>query len=523
VSADLDGAADSAAVGVRHARADEVDRDPVTGLFNRPYVSQALQVAMAASLTHAVDNEGDGVGEASSGGRREVGADGPSLLVLDLDGFKGVNDVAGHAAGDDVLRMVAARLVEITGPDAVLARLGGDEFAVVLADVTRAQAVLQAERIAHDVARSYAVAGGSFVIGASIGIAHGADVCDPEDLLRNADLAMYAAKGTRRAVRTFEPSMHTAAVLRADRDLVHAAALDEGRTELYFQPIVTLDTGQPVGVEALLKWRTEDGALGDSGALLEYAERSGRMGALSGWVIATALDQVADWRDELGLIPVSVNLPPVDLLRRGLVSSLRQQLTTRGLPASVLTLEITEQVLMQDPDRAIRVITDLRSLGLRVSIDDFGTGFSSLAYLVDLPVDALKIDSSFIQALPRTRTARVIVSGIIDMARQLDLVVIAEGIETVEQRELLLALGDPLGQGYLFSPPVPAAEAAARIEAAREAQPNLAPIFPPRAVRRSPGGGGSGSRGSGSGFSSGPDPSERRDRGPHLETRRGTD
>jgi EAL domain-containing protein (putative c-di-GMP-specific phosphodiesterase class I) len=218
-----------------------------------------------------------------------------------------------------------------------------------------------------------------------------------------------------------------------------------------------------------------------------------------------------------------VNLPPVDLLRRGLVSSLRQQLTTRGLPASVLTLEITEQVLMQDPDRAIRVITDLRSLGLRVSIDDFGTGFSSLAYLVDLPVDALKIDSSFIQALPRTRTARVIVSGIIDMARQLDLVVIAEGIETVEQRELLLALGDPLGQGYLFSPPVPAAEAAARIEAAREAQPNLAPIFPPRAVRRSPGGGGSGSRGSGSGFSSGPDPSERRDRGPHLETRRGTD
>jgi GGDEF domain-containing protein len=154
VSADLDGAADSAAAGAWRAEAD--DRDPVTGLFNRTYVLQALQVAMAASLTHAVDNEGDGVGEASSGGRREVGADGPSLLVLDLDGFKGVNDVAGHAAGDEVLRMVAARLVEITGPDAVLARLGGDEFAVVLADVTRAQAVLQAERIAHDIARSYA-------------------------------------------------------------------------------------------------------------------------------------------------------------------------------------------------------------------------------------------------------------------------------------------------------------------------------------------------------------------------------
>jgi diguanylate cyclase (GGDEF)-like protein len=496
----------------------------VTGLFNRAHVVQTLRAAMAAFAAGDADAP-------SPEARGEAGADGPTLLLMDLDGFKGVNDVAGHAAGDEVLRLVAARLVEITPPDTVLGRLGGDEFVVVLPNATRSQALAEAERIAHDVARSYKVTGQSFVVGASIGVAHGVDVREPEDLLRNADLAMYAAKGTRRAVRTFEPSMHTAAVLRADRDLVHASALSGGRTEMFFQPIVTLDTGVPVGVEALLKWRTEDGALGDSGALLEYAERSGRMGDLSGWVIATALDQVATWRDELGLIPISVNLPPVDLLRRGLVGSLRDQIAGRGLPASVLTIEITEQVLMQDPDRAIRVITDLRSLGIRVSIDDFGTGFSSLAYLVDLPVDALKIDSSFIQALPRTKTARVIVSGIIDMARQLDLVVIAEGIETVEQRELLLALGDPLGQGYLFSPPVPAAEAAARIKAARQptrksspeptasVRPGLGPDEASRRSQRNPGDGDSGRDRPVHRRSI----SDRRDRIPHPETQRRAD
>jgi EAL domain-containing protein (putative c-di-GMP-specific phosphodiesterase class I) len=160
----------------------------------------------------------------------------------------------------------------------------------------------------------------------------------------------------------------------------------------------------------------------------------------------------------------------VDLLRQGLVRTLRDELSMRGLPPSVLTIEITEQVLMQDPDRAIRVITDLRSLGIRVSIDDFGTGFSSLAYLVDLPVDALKIDRSFVQALPRAKTARVVVAGIIEMARELGVVVVAEGIETVEQRELLVQLGNPLCQGYLFSPPVSADDVARLIFAARAAQ-----------------------------------------------------
>jgi diguanylate cyclase (GGDEF)-like protein/PAS domain S-box-containing protein len=425
--------------------------DPLTGLFNRGRLLQSLAAKMASW--------------------RKVGGEAPALLFLDLDGFKGVNDVAGHAAGDKVLQLVAERLDDIAPGDAVLARLGGDEFVVLLASATSEEAFAEAIRIADGVSQSYAVEGGSFVIGVSIGVAHAADVQEAEDLLRNADLAMYTAKRSHRTAQAFEPSMHSAAVLRADSDLVHAAALDEWRTELHYQPIVRLDTEVPVGVEALLKWRTEDGALRQSGPLLEYAERSGRMGALSGWVIATALDQVADWREELGLVPVSVNLAPVDLLRRGLVRALRDELAERGLPAEVLTIEITEQVLMQDPDRAIRVITDLRALGIRVSIDDFGTGFSSLAYLVDLPVDALKIDRSFVQALPRTKTARVVVSGIIDMARELGLLVVAEGIETVEQRELLVQLGNPLCQGYLFSPPVPADEVAQLIMSARDAHP----------------------------------------------------
>jgi diguanylate cyclase (GGDEF)-like protein/PAS domain S-box-containing protein len=429
--------------------------DPLTGLFNRARVLQSIEARMVAW--------------------RSGGGDAPALLFLDLDGFKGVNDVAGHAVGDEVLRLVSARLTQIAPGGAVLGRLGGDEFVVLLIAATYEEALAEAERIAEGISQSYTVAEGSFVIGVSIGVAHGTDVQEAEELLRNADLAMYTAKRTRRRTQAFEPSMHTAAVRRADSDMVHAAALDHGRTELYYQPIVMMDTEMPVGVEALLKWRTEDGVLRESGPLLEYAERSGRMGAVSGWVVGTALDQVADWREDLGLVSVSVNLAPVDLLRHGLVRSLRDELAMRGLPASVLTIEITEQVLMQDPDRAIRVITDLRSLGIRVSIDDFGTGFSSLAYLVDLPVDALKIDRSFVQALPRAETARVVVAGIIKMARELGVMVVAEGIETVEQRELLVHLGNPLCQGYLFSPPLSADAVARLIFTARAAQ-SLRPV-----------------------------------------------
>lgn len=430
---------------------DMASHDPLTGLCNRARVLQSLDARMASW--------------------RADGGAGPALLFLDLDGFKGVNDVAGHAAGDQVLRLVASRLAEITPGEYVLGRLEGDEFVVLLPAVAADDALAEAERIAEQVSQSYQVEEGTFVIRVSIGVAHAGDAEDAEDLLRNADLAMYAAKRSYRAAQAFDPSMHSAAVLRADSDRVHAAVLDERRTELHYQPIFPLDAVVPVGVEALLTWRTEDGALRQPGPLLEYAQRSGRIGALSQWVIATALDQVADWRQELGLMPVSVNLAPVDLLRRGLVRTLRDELAARGLPPGVLTIEITEQVLMQDPDRAIRVITDLRSLGIRVSIDDFGTGFSSLAYLVDLPVDALKIDASFIQALPRTKTARVVVAAIIDVARELGMAVVAEGIESVEQRELLSQLGDPLCQGYLFSPPLPAQQVAALVVAGRHPRP----------------------------------------------------
>jgi diguanylate cyclase (GGDEF)-like protein/PAS domain S-box-containing protein len=239
--------------------------DPLTGLFNRARFLRSVEERTAAW--------------------RIEGGDAPALLFLDLDGFKGVNDVAGHAAGDEVLRLVSARLNQITAEDAVLGRLGGDEFVVMLIGATHEEALAEAERIAEGVSQSYTVAEGSFVIGVSIGVAHGADVEEAEELLRNADLAMYAAKRTRRRTQAFEPSMHTAAVRRADSDVVHADALDDGRIELYYQPIVTMDTELPVGVEALLKWRTEDGVLGESGPLLEYAERSGRMGAVSGWVV----------------------------------------------------------------------------------------------------------------------------------------------------------------------------------------------------------------------------------------------
>jgi EAL domain-containing protein (putative c-di-GMP-specific phosphodiesterase class I) len=313
--------------------------------------------------------------------------------------------------------------------------------------------------------------------------------------------------------------MRATARRRTEIETGLGAALAGGDMCLHFQPVHTV-AGVITGFEALARWPRPGRESIPPAEFIPVAETNGVIAPLTTWALDEGLGALADWRrrrPDLDLT-LSVNIAPSQIVT-GLQEIVGNALARHRVPPAALCLEITEGALVADNDLTRRLLHKLRDQGVELSIDDFGTGFSSLAYLVDLPVDALKIDSSFIQALPRTRTARVIVSGIIDMARQLDLVVIAEGIETVEQRELLLALGDPLGQGYLFSPPVPAAEAAARIEAAREAQPNLAPIFPARAVRRSPGGGSSGSRDS----SYGPEPSERRDRGPHLETRRGTD
>ncbi|MDQ3627593.1 MAG: EAL domain-containing protein [Actinomycetota bacterium] len=406
-------------------------RDPLTGLHNR--------TRLLRSLEQSLDSwRGDPPGAQLV------------LLFLDLDGFKAVNDAAGHAAGDAVLRKVAGRLAAALPSTATLARVGGDEFAVLFTDISREDAGALADHIADEVSRVYQIDQGEFVIGVSIGVVEAVDAADAENLLRDADLAMYAAKRSRQSWMLFDPSMHEEAVRRTDSDRLHADALSEGRLELRYQPIVDLETETPTGVEALLRWRTAVGTLCPPQPLIEYAERTGRVSELTDWVIGTALDQVAAWRDEVALIPVSVNLAPVELLREGAVASLRRELMSRDLPACVLTIEITEQVLLREADRAIRVIGDLRALGIKVAIDDFGTGFSSLAYLVDLPVDVIKLDASFLHALPRTHTARVVVAGIVEMARDLDLVVVAEGVETVEQRDLLLTLGRTQCQGYLF-------------------------------------------------------------------------
>jgi diguanylate cyclase (GGDEF)-like protein/PAS domain S-box-containing protein len=406
-------------------------RDPLTGLHNRTRLVRSLEQSLDTwrgnpSSAHLV------------------------LLFLDLDGFKAVNDAAGHAAGDAVLHKVAGRLSAALPRTATLARVGGDEFAVLFTDIGWQEVGVLVDHIAAEVARAYEIEQGEFVIGVSIGVVEAGDAADAENLLRDADLAMYAAKRSRQSWMPFDPSMHEEAVRRTDSDRVHADALSEGRLELRYQPIVDLETEEPTGVEALLRWRTAAGLLCLPQPLIEYAERTGRVSDLTDWVVGAALDQVAAWREEVALIPVSVNLAPVELLREGAVASFRHELASRDLPASVLTIEITEQVLLHEADRAIRVINDLRALGVKVAIDDFGTGFSSLAYLVDLPVDVIKIDASFLQALPRTHTARTVVAGIVDMARDLDLVVVAEGVETIEQRDLLLTLGRTQCQGYLF-------------------------------------------------------------------------
>jgi len=375
----------------------------------------------------------------------------PALLFVDLDRFKSVNDAAGHAAGDAVLRIVADRLRAVVPKEAILGRVGGDEFLVLLPGGKAGRRELVAHDIARVMARPCETDHGSFAIGASVGIAPASGALDADDLLRHADLAMYAAKRELRPWQAYEPRLHEAAVARAAQDRTYSSILDQHRLTVVFQPVVDIGSGAPVGCEALLRWQDPDGLLGEPGGLLEYAARTGRMYDLSVWVLRAALDEAARWRDLGTAIPVAVNLSSGDVLHPDLPRLILAELGLRGLAPSALGLEITEQVLLGDPLAAMRVCAELRALGVIVAIDDFGTGFSSLAYLVDLPVDVLKIDQSFIHSLTRGGSAGVVVEAVVHMARELGLYVVAEGIETEEQRRLAVKAGVGYGQGYLFS------------------------------------------------------------------------
>jgi diguanylate cyclase (GGDEF)-like protein len=378
-----------------------------------------------------------------------------AVLLMDLDRFKEVNDTLGHHQGDRVLVGVALRLGRVLRSRATLARLGGDEFAVLLTDlVDEQEPVRVAERLRRVLAEPFVLGDLSVAIGATVGIAvcpdHGDDA---STLLQRADVAMYSAKGGD-GVATYSTGNDNYSPRRLALVAELRAAIDHDQLELYYQPQADLGTGVVVGAEALLRWRHPLAGFVAPQEFVEVAERSDLMRPLTLFVLRSAIGQWRAWKNTNLDIAISVNLSVRNLVDPGLVGDLVELLRDSAMPASRLTLEITESIIMSD--RTLTVVEELAAIGVRISIDDFGTGYSSLAYLKRLPVAEVKIDQSFVLNMESDENDQAIVHAVIDLATNLGLKVVAEGVETQAAWNMLTELGCPVAQGYLLSPPLPA-------------------------------------------------------------------
>jgi diguanylate cyclase (GGDEF)-like protein/PAS domain S-box-containing protein len=384
-----------------------------------------------------------------------------AVLMLDLDRFKFVNDSLGHPAGDDLLMGVARALRDAVRPGDTVARLGGDEFVVVCESVSSdAHARVLAERLAALVAGGYPVAGTEVFTSASIGVALGRSGASTEDLLSDADAAMYLAKEKGRGrVELFRPLLRSRAESRLAAESLLRHAVEEQEFVLCYQPIVDLEGGWIVATEALVRWRRPDDSIVMPAEFIPLAEETGLIVPIGAWVIAEACLQLRAWKDAFPRLPLTM---AVNLSARQLTGELLDVLTKAldgaALDPAALTLEITESVLMDDAESALEALLGLKALGVALSIDDFGTGSSSLSYLKHFPIDTLKIDRSFVAGLGEDGDDRAIVAGVLAMARGLRVGVVAEGVETAEQLRALRVLGCPFAQGYHFARPVPAAD-----------------------------------------------------------------
>jgi diguanylate cyclase (GGDEF)-like protein/PAS domain S-box-containing protein len=430
--------------------------DGLTDLANRNCFNERLEVAVERSRVDAA--------------RRFA------VLFLDLDRFKIVNDSLGHMAGNELLKEVAQRLRACVRPHDLVARLGGDEFAVLLEDVGEAEAGLQlARRVLESLSLPLLINGTEVVPGASIGITFSdLGYRTVDEVLRDADLAMYEAKaGGRGRVALFDSSMHekVAEKLALEADLRHA--IGEGQLSVHFQPVYQLDPYRLHGFEALARWTHPTRGPINPAVFIGLAEESGHIEALTDWVIDQALAQLAPWRrlPRGEQLVVNVNISGRDLARADLAGQVQRALLRHGVPASALTLEITETTLMGRLDVALQTMASLRELGVSFSIDDFGTGYSSLAYLASLPIESLKIDRRFVMGLHQAAKNVEIVRAVLNLGQSLGHRVVAEGIETAEQLATLRELGVPYGQGYLLSRPLPAEQAQALLVLAPQRAP----------------------------------------------------
>ncbi|MGY1600807.1 EAL domain-containing protein [Geodermatophilus sp. SYSU D00815] len=396
--------------------------------------------------------------------RRVVDRAGPSrpaaLLLLDLDGFKEVNDSLGHSAGDDLLRQVGPRLQSHLRAGDFLARLGGDEFAVVLPTTGRDEARALAERLRERLLQPFTVEGIRLHVGVSIGVSTCPEpATSVQELLRCADVAMYTAKTAREGVHVYVPDPHSGADggdrLRTMEEL--RVALTDEQLLVFLQPQVSLGERRPVGAEALVRWQHPTRGLLSPGDLLPAAEQAGLLGPLTDVVLELALAAATRWWPE-HQVPVSVNLSAANVTDLDLPQKVGAALLRHGLPAEALTLELVEDTLMADPERGRTVLADLRRLGVRTSIDDYGTGYSSLAYLRHLPADELKLDRSLTADVDRDPRAAAIVEHTVALAHALGLSLVAEGVQDAATSGVLARLGCDVVQGYAIARPMPVDE-----------------------------------------------------------------
>ncbi|HEX6774815.1 MAG TPA: EAL domain-containing protein [Methylomirabilota bacterium] len=382
-----------------------------------------------------------------------------AVLFLDLDRFKVINDTLGHTVGDQLLVEVSNRLGSSVRPGDTVARLGGDEFGLLLEDVADAEtAELVALRIEAELAKPLSFEGREVFVTASIGIALSSErLGTPEEVLRDADLAMYHAKAKGKARHEiFDGTMSAPALDRMDLEMDLRSAITNRDFRLHYQPILRLETGRIVEVEALIRWQHEKRGLLQPDAFIGLTEETGLIVPIGQWVLTEACRQARAWQIEFPRTPalgMSVNLSAKQFQNPKLVEEITDALTMSGLDPACLKLEITESVVMQDVPATLAKLHELKDLGIRLAIDDFGTGYSSLGYLKRFPVDTLKIDRSFVKGLSHEGGDSAIVRAVVTVAKSLNMDVTAEGIETDQQRLELKALGCDLGQGFLFARP----------------------------------------------------------------------
>ena len=458
--------------------------DALTGLPNRLFLQDRISRQVAAARL-------DG---ATAG-----------VLFVDLDDFKVVNDTMGHGVGDELLVAAALRLFGLIRECDTAARLGGDEFALLITNAPDSAAV---EAVAGRVVRAFAeplvLASGAVLTTVTVGVATTEDGTDTDELLRHADLALYAAKAAgKRQWRRYQPVLSAGLVRRRELQAALEKAVARSAFTLAYQPIVALATGELIGFEALVRWPHPQWGVMHPGQFIALAEETGQIVPLGSWVLARAAADTARWHWDArgdscpawapggGGVPrgpyVSVNVSARQFSAHGFVDGVRRVLDSSGLEPGALMLELTESVLLRRDERMVSDLVELKAIGVRLAIDDFGTGYSSLSYLQELPIDVLKMDKSFVDGIAVSEQRLALAEGIVQIARTLQLEVVAEGIEDEVQRDLLIAMGCQLGQGYLLAMPMTAHQAQTLVRIGSRLVPSLPRQVPePRTTHTGP-------------------------------------